>query len=136
MVFILQRAIWGNAFKLLTLKLCMNTATKWRGILSKWDLDSCLKMWRLLSSWKVTFQAPCFWILICNSLEVLHSLQLVLCLIWVWALVSCFVVFVVCVISRTMKRNSLESITRSIAKSKPTLLWYFFSIKNASNAKF
>lgn len=40
-----------------------------------------------------------------------------------------------CVISKTMKRKLLDLVTRSIAKSKPTLLWYFFSNRNASNAK-
>ncbi len=51
-------------------------------------------------------------------------------------LVLCFlVVFVVCAVNRTMKRKSLESIARSIPKSKPTLLQYFFGSINASNAK-
>ncbi len=48
------------------------------------------------------------------------SFDIVICCTF---LVLCFlVVFVVCVVNRTMKRKLLESIARSIAKSKPTLL--------------
>jgi uncharacterized membrane protein len=90
---------------------------------------------------KVHFEAPSFWISICNALKVLHFLQLeVLCLIgfelWYHGLLHFIcVVFVICVISRTMKQKSLKLVARSIAKSKPALLQYFFSNRNVSNVK-
>ncbi len=45
------------------------------------------------------------------------------------------VMFVMCVVSRTMKQKSLELVARSIAKSKLALLQYFFGDINASNVK-
>ncbi len=44
------------------------------------------------------------------------------------------VVFMVCLVKRTMKRKSLELVARSTSKSKSPSLQYFFSNKNASNA--
>lgn len=55
--------------------------------------------------------------------------------LWYHVLLCFLVVFVVCVISRTMKWKLLESLTRFIAKSKTALLQYFFSNRNVSNAE-
>ncbi len=45
------------------------------------------------------------------------------------------VVFVMCVVGRTMKQKSLESIARSITKSKLTLLRYISSNRSALNVE-
>ncbi len=56
--------------------------------------------------------------------------------LWYHALLHfLYVEFVMCVVSRTMKQKLLESVTRSIAKSKPALLQYLFSSRNVSNVK-
>ncbi len=138
MVFIVQCAIWKSVFKLVKIecrhKMKRDFSQTWFGFLLKY-MEVSFKLKRYI------FKLHLF--------GFQFAMHLRFHILWNWRSYVLFgfkfwyrdllhlpcVVFVVCVVNRIMKWIFLESITRSIAKSKPTLLQYFFSSKNVSNAK-